>query len=335
MSAVLVSFLSVLVLGDAPFGATGTIQGVVVNGSQRGEPIADVDVQLRAGMHGVFESVAATKTDFYGKFVFENLPLESRIIYLPGANLAGVHYPGQRVRLEPNSRMVYVKIVAYDANLNVSPLEAKRHDIRIDFATNVLEVTESILISNPSRTTYVGQPRNDEPPITLRLSIPPHFDRVTFENEFYGRRFRIVDRGVDTDIPWPPGDTELQFTYRIPSEASSGLFQRALDIPSSDVRIHVRPKEAQSVSCNLPKSTNNGDELLFAAVDKKLPAGFTIELQIGDAPVPWNRFARWGSLFMLAALVLATLLINRRRWRFGQQRRAEDPRQFSANRPAA
>jgi len=330
----LLSFLLAFVLGDAPFGETGTIQGIVVNGSQRGEPIADIDVQLRAGMHGVFESVATTKTDFYGKFEFENLPLESRIIYLPGANRAGVHYPGQRVQLEPDSRTAYVKIVAYDANLNVSPLEAERHDILIDVHTNVVEVTESMLISNPSRTTYVGQPRNDEPPVTLRLSIPQHFDRVTFENEFYGRRFRIVDGGVETDIPWPPGDTQLRFSYRIPLEASGGRFQRMLNIPSSDVRIRMRPNVAQTVSCNLPKSTNS-DELLFAAVDRKLPPGFIIELQIGQPPIPWNRFARWGSLVTLAALVLATLLFNHRRGRSGQRRPAEDSRQFSANRPAA
>jgi hypothetical protein len=107
-----------------------------------------------------------------------------------------------------------------------------------------------------------------------------------------------------------------------------------LDMPSSDVRIRVRPNEAQTVSCNLPKSTAN-DELLFAAAERKLPAGFTIELQIGEPPIPWNRFARWGSLVTLAALVLGTLLFNHRRGRSGQRRPAEDSRQFSVNRPAA
>jgi hypothetical protein len=321
-------------LGDASLGSTGTIQGVVVNGSQLGEPIADVEVQLRAGMHGVFEPVATTKTDLYGKFVFENLPLESKIIYLPGANRAGVHYPGQRVRFEPNSRIAYVKIVAYEAN-TVSPLVVKRHDIQIDSIENVINVTETILLSNPSRSTYVGQSQDEDPPVTMRLSIPPTFDRVTFKNEFYGRRFRIVNHCAETDIPWPPGDTQLQFTYRLASQASSGLFRRKIDLLSSNVRIHVRTDKEQYVSCNLPKSTDDGDERVFAALDEQLPSGFTIELQIGDPAIPWSWYARWGSVVTLVGLVFFTLLINRRRSRFGQQRFADDSVQLSANRHAA
>jgi hypothetical protein len=322
------------VLSNASVASTGTIQGVVVDGSQLGEPIAGLDVQLRAGMHGVFESVAATKTDFYGKFVFENLPLESKIVYLPGANRSGVHYPGQRVQLEPNRKLAYVKIVAYEAN-TVSPLVVKRHDIQIESIKNVINVTETILISNPSRSTYVGQSQNDNPPVTLRLSIPPNFDRVTFKNEFYGRRFRIVNHGAETDIPWPPGDTRIEFTYRLASQASAGLYQRVLDLPSSNVRIQVRADNEEDVSCTLPKSIGDGDKRVFAALNGQLPSGFTIELQIGDPVIPWSRYARWGSVVVLAGLVVATLVVGRHCGRLSQRRLADDPVRVSSNRHAA
>ena len=106
----------------------------------------------------------------------------------------------------------------------------------------------------------MGTPVGDQPPVTLRLSIPANFDRVTFDSEFYGRRFRIADHQLVTDIPWPPGERELSFTYRVPVESSSGLFRRRLDMASRKVTLRVRGKSSDQMSCNLPSVQTNGNE---------------------------------------------------------------------------
>jgi hypothetical protein len=217
------------------------------------------------------------------------------------------------VRLNPSNRIAHVKIKAFDAVSTFSPLTAAHHDIDIKVEKQMMKITEALLVSNPSRTTYVGQSQGEEAPVTLCLSIPAKFDRLTFDNEFYGRRFRIVDQRVVTDIPWPPGDSELGFTYRIPLEGSAGLLRRPLDLPSSNVRLRVGSNDGQPVSCNLSPSSRIGDDLVFAAVDKQVPAGYTIQLQIGNLPLPWMLYARWASLVTLAMLVLVTLLVLRRR----------------------
>ena len=293
--------------------AAGTIQGVVVNGTQGGKPIGDVDVLLRADQDGEFVPVAKTKTDLYGKFAFQHVPLEPTTVYLPGADRDGVHYPGQRVRLDPRNPIGHVTLVVFDAVKAPSPLLATRHDIDVNVEQHVMEITETLLVTNRSRATYVGQPVGDMPPVTLRLSIPENFDRVTFGSEFHGRRFLIVDHRVVTDIPWPPGDGELKFTYRVPLEGSAGLFRRPLDLPTSNVRIRVRAKDAQQVLCNLSASTDVGDRVVFAAVDKQLPAGYTLELQIGNAPIPWMQYARWSSLSVLCMLIFGTVAVHRLR----------------------
>ena len=310
----LLPLLAILLIStdeSVPREAVGTITGVVVNGSQAGEPIADAEVQLRAGANGVLEPVGTTKTDIYGKFSFQGVPLDSSIVYLPGANRDGVHYPGQRLQLTPSNRIEYVKIVAYDAVFAVSPLEAERHDIDIDIGERALEITETLTVSNRSRTTYVGQSNGEELPVTLRLSVPKTFDRVTFHREFYGRRFRVVDQQLVTDVPWLPGERELRFTYRVPLEESGGLFRRPLDLPSANVRVRVRSKNGQQVSCNLPRMSEAEDQAVFAAGDRQLPAGYTIELQIGSLPIPWMRHARWASLIALVSIMVMTVLASR------------------------
>lgn len=319
---------------QSPPELSGTIQGVVVNGTKSDEPLEGVEVLLRAGTDGELTPVAETKTDRYGKFLFSQVPPDPTLVYLPGANRCGVHYPGQRVHLDPSNRIANVTIVAFDAVTAPCPLIAKRHDIDIVVEQRVLQVTERLLIANPTRMTYVGQSLGYGPAVTLQLSIPKNFDRVTFDKEFYGRRFLVVDHRPVTEIPWLPGEQELTFTYRVPLVESAGQFRRVLDVPSSDVRVHVHGEDKRLVSCNLPQSDAADGQLVFATADEQLARDFTIELQIASLPFPWMQYARWGSVVLLAVLVGATVAIARLRRRRSTSR-ARVGQQLSPNRQRA
>lgn len=315
--AMLQKFFAILICslsGEVYPHATGTIHGVVLNGSRSGEPIADAEVHLRAGLNGVFEPVDKTKTDAFGKFSFQQLPIDSTITFLPGASHQGVHYPGQRVRFGVVNKVAQVKIMAYDAVTSVSPLTAERHEINVAAGEQLLEIDETLIVSNRSSATYVGQSQDGTPADTLRLSIPPNFDRITFDREFYGRRFRIVDHNLVTDMPWPPGERELKFTYRVPLEESGGLFRRPMDLPCAHLSVRLGAHDTQNVVCNLPQSVSGERDTVFASVNK-IPANFTIELQIGKRPVPWMQYGRWGSLGILCLMVVGTVVVHRLRAR--------------------
>jgi hypothetical protein len=303
--------ISSLANADAQPAHIGKIQGVVVNGTRGNEPIGDVEVLLRADLDGALEPLAITRTDMYGKFVFEDVPLDPTILYLLGADRDGVHYPGKRIRIDFDNRFAHDTIVTFDAARAPSPLIVRRHDIALDVQQEVIEISETLLVTNPSRTTYVGEEAEDTPPVTLRLSVPPTFDRVTFGSEFYGRRFRIVDHQPVTDIPWPPGERELKFAYRIPIEATGGMFRRSLDTPCRNLTLRVRGTKTDEVSGNLERVDKSPNENVFAATE--LHAGHTIEMQIGTLPFPWIQYTRWGSLLALAALTVATAIVVRRR----------------------
>ena len=140
-----------------PLEPRGKIQGIVVNGTQGNEALANVDVILRAGTDTSLTPVAETRTDIYGKFIFEDLPLDSSATYLPGAVRDGVHYPGDRTRLGLNNRFVQSRIVAFEAVELPSPLIAEKHEIEVNIRHNLLEVSEVRLVTKPSRKTYVGE----------------------------------------------------------------------------------------------------------------------------------------------------------------------------------
>jgi hypothetical protein len=203
-----------------------------------------------------------------------------------------------------------VTIVAFDAVSSPCPLVAKRHEIDVTVEEQVLKITESLLISNPSRATYVGQSMGHGPPVTFWLSIPKNFDRVTFDKEFFGRRFVVVDHRPVTDMPWLPGEQEMRYTYRVPLVETAGQFRRLVDVPTSVVRVRVHGADQRLVSCNLPRSSDSPDgQLAFAAAGEPLARDFTIELQIASLPFPWGRYARWAAVVVLAVLAGATVAI--------------------------
>jgi hypothetical protein len=298
---------------ESPYAPVGRIHGVVVNGTRGNEPMGDVDVVLRAGRDGVLAPMTETRTDVYGKFVFDNLPLDDSTIYLPGADRDGVHYPSERVQLDRGNRFAHVRIVAFEVVEAPSPLVAGQHDIDINVRLGVMEVSETLVVGNTSGSTYVGEAVDDKRPVTLRLSIPPNFDRVTFGNEFYGRRFRIVDHQPVTDIPWPPGIRELKISYRISMDTTRGLFRRTLDLPCSKATLRVRGENTDKISCNLAQARGDGEAIVFTSAAEQLAAGDVIELQIGTPPFPWMKLSRWGSVIALGGLALVTAAVLRRR----------------------
>jgi hypothetical protein len=174
-----------------------------------------------------------------------------------------------------------------------------------------VKVTEKLLIANRTEATYVGEPNADRPGTTLRVSIPENFERVTFDKEFYGRRFLVVDRRPVTDIPWPPGEREIQFTYWLPLDQTDGCFRRTLDVPCSNLRVRLRGERADRSTCNLPRRSQIGDDVAFESSGQVLPANFEIELNLATSQFAWRTFARWGSLILLGALVSATVIAYR------------------------
>lgn len=303
-----------LALGDD--GAyPGTIEGVVLDGSHADVPLAGAEVVLLAGQGRDLLPVSKATADEQGRFVFSDLPVDRHLTYLCGANRGGVHYPGPRVNLTPAKTAVRIELKAYAAIEHPSPLTVESHKIDIQMLTGALEVIETMRLANNSGFAYVGDSTSGESPETFHLSIPKGFERVTFAKEFHGRRFNIKDGKVVTDIPWPPGERTLEFRYRLPIEEDAA-FTRKLDLPTSQVFLRVSGENCSAVSANLVTKLQTELEATFVS-DGNLPAGQIVQLQLTRRPVPWNTYGRWGSVGVLVALAIGTLVTTHRRRRSG------------------
>jgi len=292
---------------------SGVIAGLVVNGSTGRSPVPHAPIVLRVADGGSLIPVTETTSDEEGRFRFEGLPILEQVEYLPGANHEGIHYPGARVRLTGPTASD-LTIVVYDTLAEPSPLVAARHEMRLRTEGDAVFVEETILVANRSRRTYVGPPSaTDEPEVTLRLSLPPDFAKVTFDKEFFGRQFQLRDRILETRIPWTPGQRELKFSYWASREKLRGHLRRTLDIPTEQLLVVADRDQLLEFAANLPAGRSTGDnEIAFLSRDAVLPPGHVIELAWQGQFVSWATYARWTALAALLGLVLLTWLLLRR-----------------------
>jgi hypothetical protein len=188
---------------------------------------------------------------------------------------------------------------------------ARHHEIFICSEPGLVKVSETILIDNPGPSSYVGQPADGQSqPITLRLSIPPDFQRTTFDQEFFGRHFSVADGKLVTSIPWAPGPRELKFTYVLANSKSRFHWDRPLDLPCSDLTLIIRTARPDEVSCNLDVvPVSRGDEVMFAFSGRNLPVGQVIRVDLGRLPMPLMAYGRWLALVVLIGLVGSTGLV--------------------------
>jgi hypothetical protein len=292
---------------------SGSISGTVVNKTHTAPAACRTSVVLRLWSHGQFVPFRETAADAKGTFRFDGLPTDE-FLYLPGANWEGVHYPGPRLLLTRYQRQATVVLPVYDAVAASNPLVVRKHEIAICPEPGAIKVTEAMLLDNPSRTTYVGQSTTkDSPPVTLQLHIPADFDRATFNEEFFGRRFTVVDNKVVTGIPWPPGQRELKFTYVLRNAQSHRVWLRPLDLPCAKVRLRVCNATGEEVACNLPRvARDQGSDATFESEEDGLAAGDLIRVELGHLRVSWMSRARWLTILVLAGLIAGASLIIRR-----------------------
>ena len=286
----------------------GIIEGTVVNTST-GKPVpCQVAVVLQVLVKHEFVPFRDAISDAQGRFRFERLPVGEGVVYQAGATRHGIFYPGPRIRLTDLQPIARTRLSVCDAVAGPSPLVLKKMDVTIRPETGLLKVTESLLLENPSHTCYVGDP------VTLELSIPPDFERTTFDLEFFGRRFAMVNNKLVTSVPWPPGERELRYTYVLRNTAEVTRWKRPLDLPCSNVTIRVEGKSPKEVRCELLRQTALADKsVVFESAGQELPAGQVLQVELGRLPLPWMTYGKWAAVAIMLFLIAGASWVHFRR----------------------
>ena len=293
----------------------GVIEGVVVNATTGHEVSAGIDVALRVRLDGKFVVLESATTQADGRFRFEGLPVDGEHLYLPGANLGDVHFPGTRVVLDERRPRANITLNVFETESETNPLVIESHEIVVQAQPGSLKIREKMLIKNPSLRCYVGRPRHQGGgPITLQLGVPSDFERITFDKEAFGRQFQLINDKLVTGLPWPPGQRELAFTYIVATGEDNRSWLRCVDLPCSRVCVKVLTTAPENVVCSLPaaESCHEG-EVCYGANGETLSAGDVIRLELDHLPVSMMVYGRRIASLLLVTLVAGVCVVSVRR----------------------
>lgn len=308
------SLIALTLLSGVPdISHDGVVSGNVVNGSRQAAPVEGAKVVLQLKSRDQFNVFDTLQTDSSGFFIFRGLMVSDHIEYKLAAQHGGVHYPGPRFVLTRDRKSLATRIMVRDTITHPNPLVVRQHVVRIVSDTGLLRVTEALLIDNPTERCYVGpEPAASEDTVTLRLSIPRDFIKVTFHKEFFGRAFAVKEDALVTGLPWEPGQRELAFTYILANESGSLTWQRPLDLPTENLTLAVDTNATDELSCSLDDvplpQVDSRDAPTFAARGATLKSGAVIQLTLGKLPIAWTVYARWSIVIVLAVIVVASVL---------------------------
>jgi hypothetical protein len=138
--------------------------------------------------------------------------------------------------------------------------------------------------------------------------------RPTFDQEFFGRRFAASNNKVVTDIPWPPGERELVYTYVLRNTQKVSRWQRRLDLPCANVTVRVEGKSPAEVRCeSLRQTTADDGSVVFESAGQGLPAGQVLQVELGRLPLPWMAYGKWAAVAIMLVLIAAAGWLHFRR----------------------
>ncbi len=307
-----------LLLIAQPQTGTGTIRGVVLNASRGDLGVEAAEVLLRVRSGGEFVAAARVTTDQAGHFLFDGLPLDQELEYLPGASQDGIHYPGPHLRLSVDQSSAEVVLKVHDAITEPSPLVIRDWNLVLDPAPGSLHVTETLLIENPGNQTFVG--RDSGGRCRASHASPWHSRRLRECDLRQGilRASILHDRGKARDgNPLDAGAAALRFSYVLRNQERRRAWVRAVDLPCQHVRLIVHGADPGGVSCNLGTPCVGQDgSVAFESNNRDLPAGYVLRVELSRLPVPVMAYARWVVLAVLALAIAGSCWgITRRRRR--------------------
>lgn len=215
------------------------VTGVVVN-KTTGKPQSGVTVTMTKFGAGGMEPAGSVKTDAEGKFTFAG---DAGSAHLLQAEYQGVRYNSPMGQ----SAGAPLEIAVYDSAASVAGAKAEQHMIMIESNGEELVVNETVVIINPSQTTW-NNPKSG----TVKVFVPAVAGENIMARVIAPGSMPVDRQPVKTsaanvwtvDYPVKPGETRFDFSYKLPASAEGVLETRLLNEGATPKLVLPRGVEA-------------------------------------------------------------------------------------------
>ncbi len=255
---VLLVMVSILILSGAALAAepgSGTIEGLIVNGTPGSNGVADQDITLTTYLNDAEAGTNTAKTDAGGQFVFDGLSAEPGYSYQVKLTFQEAEYYSEWITFDDGKTRKSAEVAVYDSTTSDEAIRvAMTHSI-IYVEPGSLRVAEYYVVVNEADRTYIGSKEVAEGTReTLRFSTP---DEVTELQTGSGLMqcciYPSEDGFVDT-MPVLPGVKEVAYSYRIGHGSGTYTFSRNVNYPTAGYNLLVQGEGVKVTSNRLTEN---------------------------------------------------------------------------------
>jgi hypothetical protein len=246
-SSVALAVILGFALVRAPHAAaagTGTLSGVVVNGTHQSAPVANQTVTLEKYVnHGNAQPAGTTTTDAHGGFSFSGLDTGASNIYALSVKFQGGLY-GSGVISFDNSAAQTATLTVYDATTSDAALSMESVTLLLsdpNTKRGTIPVGEFITFKNTGTRSFVGNvlPANGRPMGLLRFALPSGATNLSMGAGFAQTQIFQVATGFGVTGTVPPGTSQFAFAYDVPYRSDAYSLSLKAEYPTAKFTVLV------------------------------------------------------------------------------------------------
>ena len=255
----------------------GVITGQIINGTEDGGSVSEIEVTLITYIDDMMAGTRTAITDNEDKFQFDNVVIEYG--YLVSAKYMEVdyYYP---VAFEPGETTAYIEVWVCEATTSDEAIRVRLAHTIIDVEEESLRVTQVFWLVNDGDRTYVGTDG------VLNFTLPEGAYSYEAPQELMVDYQFLYTNQVTYLVPFPPGERQLVYSYRLAKPDSSELtVPLEINYPTDSLELMVGGKNIEVATSQLaptePVFTDTGERFIHFQ-GKNLPRGTVINLRLAD-----------------------------------------------------
>jgi len=301
----LTAILLILLLFGLPASALaqesvgGVINGQVINGTENGGSVAEIEVTLIAYADDTVSVARTTRTDGEGKFQFDSVSMEPT--YLVTTKYTGVDYYCMVV-FEPGDETAYVELGVCDTTYSDEAIRVGLAHTIINVEEESLKVTEVFWLVNDGDRTYVGTDG------VLVFTLAEGAYDFEAPQELIADYEFMDDNTITYLVPFPPGERQLVFSYRLAKPDSAELtIPLEVSYPTDSLELIVGGEDIEVATNQLapaePVITETGERFIHFR-GEGIPCDTVINLRLS------NLSKGGGVLFTILWVIIAIIIVG-------------------------
>jgi hypothetical protein len=266
----------------------GVISGQVINGTEDGGSVADLDITLETHLGDAEPIVTNSKTDAEGRFIFEGLNTDPVYGYHAKIEYQQAEYDGGHIAFAEGETAKTAEVWIYDSTTSAEAIIVAMAHTVIYVSEESLQVTEYFMFINQGDRTYIGsvEVTTDGQKETIRLPLPSDATEIQLGSQLMDCCIVAGEDCIIDTMPVLPGYKEMAYSYQVSHSSSEYTIARTMDYPTNSYELLVQGSgvtvSSEQMEAQEPLTIEGATYEYLSAVG--LVPGDTLAIQLTGLP---------------------------------------------------